>query len=226
MKKPRALACIHSAVSDTIFSRIMPYKTPKLAWNKIREEFDGGTRSRRTKLLKLKAKFVTLRMREDETVRQYASKLMEVVNKIGLLEENFPDSWVVEQIIISLPARFESKISMLEELNDTDSITAAELINKLESQEQRANIRETNYIKGALFIRAKAGTENKGKQTGEKSSTGRQQGNQNRGKQAKFPPCKICNLTNHLEKDCRTRTRRRSSAISVKSLATRKETVG
>lgn len=176
MKKPRALACIHSAISDTVFSRIMPYKTPKLAWDKIREEFEGGTRSRRTKLLKLKAEFVMLRMREDEMVRQHASKLMDVVNKIRLLRENFPDSRVVEQILISLPARFESKISVLEELNDTDTITAAELINKLESQEQRANIRETNCTEGVLFIKAKARIDNKGKQTGEKSSIEKQLG--------------------------------------------------
>lgn len=143
-----------------------------------------------------------LRMREDEMVRQHASKLMDVVNKIRLLRENFPDSRVVEQILISLPARFESKISVLEELNDTDTITAAELINKLESQEQRANIRETNCTEGVLFIKAKARIDNKGKQTGEKSSIEKQLGNQNHGKQSKFPPCKICSLTNHLENDC------------------------
>ncbi|XP_021907256.1 uncharacterized protein LOC110821645 [Carica papaya] len=136
MKKHRALACIHSAISDMVFSRIMPYKTPKLAWDKIREEFEGGTRSRRTKLLKLKAEFVMLRMREDEALRQYASKLMDVVNKIRLLGENFPDSRVVKHILICLLARFESKISVLEELNDTDTITAVELMNKLESQQQ------------------------------------------------------------------------------------------
>lgn len=52
-KKPRALACIHSKVSESVFSRILPYKTPKSAWGKLKKEFDGGHRSRRIKLFKI-----------------------------------------------------------------------------------------------------------------------------------------------------------------------------
>lgn len=44
-----------------------------------------------------------LRMKEGESI---AAKLQEIVNKIMLYGEAFPDFKIVEKILISLPARF------------------------------------------------------------------------------------------------------------------------
>lgn len=150
-KKPRALACLHSAVSDSVFSRIMNFESPKQAWEKLKEEFDGGKRRRMIKLIRLKCEFEMVRMREGDTVREYTTKFSKTANEIRLLGENFPDSRVVEIFLVSLPSKFESKILALEELSDLETITAAELINKLQSQEQRVNMCEVGSLEGALF---------------------------------------------------------------------------
>ncbi|XP_021901703.1 uncharacterized protein LOC110817469 [Carica papaya] len=136
-KKLKAIACLFSAVSDRVFLRIMNFESPKAAWEKLKEEFDGGVRSRKVKILRLKNEFALLRMKENESVKDYASKLSDVVNKMRLLWEDFPKSRVVEKILISLPPKFEYKISTLDELADIESISSAELINKLQSSEQR-----------------------------------------------------------------------------------------
>ncbi|XP_015168340.1 uncharacterized protein [Solanum tuberosum] len=110
-RKPKALTCLHSALSDVIFTRIMACETPKEVWEKLKEEFDGSDRVKTVKLLTLKREFEMLRMKEGDTVKEYSAKLMEIVNKVRLFGETFPDSRVVEKMMISLPARFESKIS-------------------------------------------------------------------------------------------------------------------
>ncbi|XP_052203724.1 uncharacterized protein LOC127808967 [Diospyros lotus] len=130
-KQPKALTCIHSALSDVIFTRIMTCESPKEAWEKLRSEFEGSDRVRAVKLLTLKREFEMLRMKEGETVKDYSAKLMELVNKIRLFGETYEDSKVVEKILISLPARFESKISAIEESCDLKTLTIAELISKL-----------------------------------------------------------------------------------------------
>ncbi|KAF7801714.1 Retrovirus-related Pol polyprotein from transposon TNT 1-94 [Senna tora] len=61
-----------------------------------------------------------------------------------------PDSKVVEKILVTLPERFEAKISALEEICDLIEITLAELLNALHAQEQRSKSgavgnKETNY---------------------------------------------------------------------------------
>lgn len=178
-------------LSQTIFSRIMNFESPKEAWEKLRKEFDGGNRSRKIKLLRLKCEFEMLRMQETETIKHYASKLSDTVNKIKLLGDKFPDSRVVEKILVSLPPKFESKISALEELADIETITTVDLINKLQSQEQRVSMYERSSTEGALFSSLVENTSGTHKYNKKNIVT-----------QKKDSPCKIYSLTNHPESEC------------------------
>ncbi|KAF2313323.1 hypothetical protein GH714_010353 [Hevea brasiliensis] len=45
-KKFKALSYIHSAVSESIFTRIMACETGKEAWDRLREEFQGSENTR------------------------------------------------------------------------------------------------------------------------------------------------------------------------------------
>ncbi|KAL0373814.1 UNVERIFIED_CONTAM: Retrovirus-related Pol polyprotein from transposon RE1 [Sesamum radiatum] len=90
-KKPKALTCLHSALSDVIFTRIMACETPKEAWDKLRDEFEGSERVKMVKLLTLKMEFEMLRMKDGEIVKEYSSKFLDTVNKIRLLGEDFSD---------------------------------------------------------------------------------------------------------------------------------------
>ncbi|KAA8526936.1 hypothetical protein F0562_008835 [Nyssa sinensis] len=145
-KKPRALTCLHSALSKTIFLSVIACETPKEIWEKLREEYEGSQRVKNVKLLTLKREFEMHKMKEGETVKEYARKLMEIVNKIKLFGESFPDSEIVEKMLISLPATFEPKISAIEESCDLTRLTVTELISKLHAQEQRTNLRDDETV--------------------------------------------------------------------------------
>lgn len=77
------------------------------------------------------------KLREGETVKEYAGKLLEIVNKIKLFGEPFSNNKVVEKMLISLLARFEPKISAIEKLCHLPKLTVAELISNLHAREQR-----------------------------------------------------------------------------------------
>ena len=64
--------------------------------------------------------------------------------------EDLPDKRVVEKILVTLPERFESKISSLEESKDLSKISLAELLNALQAQEQRRTIRQEESMEGAF----------------------------------------------------------------------------
>ncbi|KAA8543340.1 hypothetical protein F0562_021165 [Nyssa sinensis] len=110
-KKPTVLTCLHSALSETILLSVMACETPKEIWEKLREEYEGSQRVKNVKLLTLKREFEMHKMKERETVKEYARKLMEIVNKIKLFGEPFPDSKIVEKMLISLPARNREQAS-------------------------------------------------------------------------------------------------------------------
>ena len=69
-------------------------------------------------ILNLKRQFEVLRMKDNESIKEYVDRLMEVVNKIRLLGKDLTDQRVVEKVLVRLLERFESKISSLEDSKD------------------------------------------------------------------------------------------------------------
>ena len=207
-KEGKALIIIHSAVNDEVFTRIMACMTAKEAWDKLKEEFHGSSRTRQMQVLNLRREFEGLKMNDVEIVREYSNKLMKVVDQICLLGKELSDQRVVEKVLVSLPEKFESKISSLEDSKDLSQISLSELVNALQATEQRRQFREQTQVEGA-FVATNKGKANsshgrKGYEvnTREKNINGEESSREWENKYGKFPPCPNCKKTNHLEKNC------------------------
>ncbi|XP_052488066.1 uncharacterized protein LOC128041780 [Gossypium raimondii] len=154
-KRHKAMSCIQNCVSDVIFTRIMACETPKQAWDKLKEEFQGTERTRQQQLLNLRRDFENLKMKEEETVKQYVDRIIAVVNSIRLLGEHFDEARIVEKVLSTLPERYEAKISSLEDSRDLTSISWTELINTFYAQEQRRASRAEDHQEGAFQAKAR-----------------------------------------------------------------------
>ncbi|KAK5825381.1 hypothetical protein PVK06_020206 [Gossypium arboreum] len=73
-KRHKATSCIQNNVSDVIFTSIMACESPKQAWDKLKEKFQGTERTRQQQLLNLRRDFENLKMKEEETVK-YEAKI-------------------------------------------------------------------------------------------------------------------------------------------------------
>lgn len=80
--KSKALMCHRLALSDIICRRIMTCKTTKEA--KIKSLIEMK-QLKIVKLLALKQEFEMLRMKARDIVKEYPAKLVEIVNKITML---------------------------------------------------------------------------------------------------------------------------------------------
>ncbi|KAL8147546.1 hypothetical protein AgCh_005031 [Apium graveolens] len=141
-REAKALSCLHSAVSEEIFTTIMSCDTPKEAWTKIKEEFEGNQQTKLMQILNLKREFEMMRMKNNEGVKEYGSRLMSIVNQIKLLGGDFSSQRVVDKLLVTLPERYETKISSLEDTKDLSKLTVSELINSLHAVDQRRSMRE------------------------------------------------------------------------------------
>ena len=94
--------------------------------------------------------FELLRMKEAKTIKEYFDRLLVVVNKIRLLREDLPNKRIVEKMLVSLPERFEAKISSLEDSRDLTQISLTELVDSLQTQEHRIILRQESSIEGAF----------------------------------------------------------------------------
>ena len=135
-------------------------------------------------VLNLKKDFEVLSMHEDETISKYSDRISAIINEIRSLGEDFLDSRVVENVLVTLPERFESKISSLEESKDLTKISLAELMSALQAQQQTQSLRQEIFLEGSLQAQNKPA--NKRNQN---SYKGKREGSNSHDRK-KYPPCK------------------------------------
>ncbi|XP_012442231.1 uncharacterized protein LOC105767271 [Gossypium raimondii] len=138
------MSCIQSSVSYVIFTKIIACETPKEAWDKLKEEFQGSDKNKQQQPINLIRDFDNLKIREAKTVK--ADRIIAVVNSIRLLGGQFSDSKVVK--------RYESKNSSLEDLRDLSTISLPNFINVLYAQEYKRASRQDERVKGGFQARA------------------------------------------------------------------------
>jgi hypothetical protein len=74
--------------------------------------------------------FELQRMKEDETIKKYSDKLLDIANKVWLLGTHFSDFEIVEKILVTIRERYEVFI-----------VTLAEVLHALQTQELRRHMR-------------------------------------------------------------------------------------
>src|ERR1044072_9347850 len=149
-RKSKARATLFAAVSQDIFTRIMTIKTACEIWNFLKDEYEGDERIKGMQALNLVREFEMQRMKETETIKEYAIKLLNIANKVKLLGTDFPDSRIVQKILVTVPEKFEASITSLENTNDLSKLTLAELISAMQAQGQRSKMRDEVSVEGAL----------------------------------------------------------------------------
>jgi hypothetical protein len=79
-KENKAKFWIQNSVDDSIFSKITGAGTSKQAWDILKTSYQGNDRVKIVKLQSLWTQFETLRMTESETVNQFMTRVMGIVN--------------------------------------------------------------------------------------------------------------------------------------------------
>ncbi|CAN0829366.1 Retrovirus-related Pol polyprotein from transposon RE1 [Linum grandiflorum] len=125
MKNMKAITFIHASVSESIFPRIVAATTAKEAWTILEKEFKGTEKARVIKLQMLRRDFENLNMKDDETVKDYSTRVAEVTNQMKLYGEDITDQRIVEKMLRSLPEKFDPIVAAIEESKDLSKLTIA-----------------------------------------------------------------------------------------------------
>ncbi|XP_070675769.1 uncharacterized protein [Malus domestica] len=103
MKYAKALGLIQGAVSDEIFPRISHEENSKGAWNILMQEFHGDKQVRSVKLQGLPREFEYTRMKDDESLSVYLTKLFDLINQMRSYGEEMDiDVIEVQEVVASL----------------------------------------------------------------------------------------------------------------------------
>ncbi|KAK3039306.1 hypothetical protein RJ639_026690 [Escallonia herrerae] len=80
-KGASALSLIQRIVTNPIFPRIMRVESAK-EWETLRNEFQGDDKVRAIKLQSLKKDLENMKMKEDESLKDYSSRFLELINRM------------------------------------------------------------------------------------------------------------------------------------------------
>ncbi|KAG6521478.1 hypothetical protein ZIOFF_018599 [Zingiber officinale] len=218
-RKAKAKSCLYAAVSPFIFNRIMKFPTAKDIWNFLKIEYEGDEKISGMKALNLMREFKRQQMKDNEVVKDFSDRLINLANRIRVLGTDMKDDRIVQKILVSLLERFEATIASLENTKDMSDIRLAELLSALEAQEQRRLMRRevpVEAMEGALPARSQMRASGR-----EKKSWNQQKGNaegssSNKGhaeqrhpsesgsayQRERFDSCKHCGGTNHPHYQC------------------------
>ena len=135
--------------SESMFVKVMQLKSAKEIWDKIILIYEGDSQVKHAKLQTLRIQYETLKMNSDESIASYFLRIDEVVNCMKNLGEEIKEVTLVEKILRSLSAKFESKVFAIEEKKDLQNITMTQLHGILAAFEMRkggpSDMREATF---------------------------------------------------------------------------------
>ncbi|CAN6575524.1 unnamed protein product [Malus baccata var. baccata] len=137
MKDAKALGIIQSAVSNEIFPRIVNQETSKGTWDLLQEEFRDDERARSVKFQSLRRELEYMRMKENESLSAYLTRLFELINQMKSYGEILTHQREVQKVLISLSSKYDPICVVIERTSDLNTVTVQEVVESLKSYELR-----------------------------------------------------------------------------------------
>nr|XP_043631608.1 uncharacterized protein LOC122603059 [Erigeron canadensis] len=201
----------------------MRIKNAKEAWEVLKEEFQGDVKVKAIKLQSLRQDYENMKMKENESLNDYSSRLTDLVNQMKSYGDEIDDQRIVEKILITIPEKFDPIIAVIENTKDLKTLGIQELLSSLKSYEQHMT-RHTgrtiesafqsglqsdkkppqSYERGSSFRGGRGGRNFRGRGRGQSYGASRPRFNFERKSlaEANSYKCSICKKDNHDEKDC------------------------
>ncbi|XP_047261751.1 uncharacterized protein LOC107855673 [Capsicum annuum] len=110
----------------------------------MKRKYQGMDKAKRALLQTLRTDFETLRMKMGESISDYFSRTMAIVNKMQIHGEKLEDVTIIEKILLSMTSKFNYVVCSIEESKDTNELSIDELQSSLLIHEQKMNRQSSN----------------------------------------------------------------------------------
>jgi transposase InsO family protein len=151
----KASGLLDATIPDEVFYKVKDTTNVKEVWDKLKEEFEGKSRS---VLVDLGRKFQTTRCGEDDDVRAHFSKLAHLREQLSALGRSVSDDEYVAVLIGSLPACYDGPIDSLTsscDVNNVD-ITPTSVTRAAIREYEKRSLRKENKVQDEAFAAAEA----------------------------------------------------------------------
>ena len=148
-------------MDEDTFEKISNATTAKEAWDKLQTCNKGVEQVKKIRLQTLRGDFERLFMEESESISDYFSRVLAVVNQLKRNGEDVDEVKVMEKILRTLNPSFDFIVTNIEENKDLKTMTIKQLMGSLQAYEEKQkrkikqkeateqllqlNVKEANY---------------------------------------------------------------------------------
>lgn len=190
---------LYQAIERSVLETILDRSTSKHIWDSMKAKFAGSTKVKRAQLQSLRRDFEVLCMKEGESVTDFFSRTLAVVNKMKQYGETLTESKVVEKILRSMTSKFEYVVCSIEESNDVTTLSIDELQSSLLVHEGRMKIHQIKDEEQALKMSNSGRGSSSSRGRGRGSYRGRGRG---RSTSKETVECYKCHKLGHYQNEC------------------------
>ncbi|XP_021308378.1 uncharacterized protein LOC110432387 [Sorghum bicolor] len=186
-KDRKAKACLLQCLPDDLLMQVAAKKTGKEVWDSLKARFVGEERVKEARLQNLKSEFDALRMKEDDSIDQYAGRLTGMSVRYSNLGGSLGDAALVKKLFDTVPGRFINVVAGIEQFYDLKKLAFEEAVGRLKTYEERTRRGAGAVAKtdtGQVLLtqaewearQKRSAGEGSGKRSSESSSRGRGRG--------------------------------------------------
>ncbi|XP_041994113.1 uncharacterized protein LOC121744585 [Salvia splendens] len=148
----KALFNIYQCIDETTFEKVSAATTSKQAWEILKNSFTDVDKTIRVRLQMqiLRGEFESLAMSETESISDYFTRTLVIVNQMKRQGEIIEDVSVIEKILRLLMLKFEHVVAAIEESKDLNTMSIDQLQSSLEVHEQRMKKKTTPSLEQML----------------------------------------------------------------------------
>jgi hypothetical protein len=112
----KALHALCQALSPSEFARISNFESTLEAWQILETTYEGTKLVKSAKLQMLISRFEEIKMLEEETFKEFYTKICDLRNLMVSLGKSVSDVKLIQKILRFLPERFRIKVTTIEEI--------------------------------------------------------------------------------------------------------------
>lgn len=121
----------------TILETILNKDSSKCIWDSIKQKYQGSSKIKRAQLQALHKEFELLDMKGDDSIDEYFSRTLSIVNWMNMHGKKVDQGTIVENILKYLTTNFDYVVCSIEESSDATTLSVDELWSKLMERDRR-----------------------------------------------------------------------------------------
>jgi hypothetical protein len=135
LAKDKAHHALCQAFSPSEFARISNCESAQEVWKILETTYEGTKLVKSAKLQMLIYRFEEIKMLEEETFREFYTKISDLRSLMMSLRKTVLDVKLIQKILRSLLEHFRIKVTTIEESKDLDEMKIEELVGSLQTYE-------------------------------------------------------------------------------------------